>query len=166
MCGFSPVTYCDGIRRISFIHRQAYRPNMTQREGEHFIKPERTTFRNDPTVATWLTSLHSASKISYEHDLFAVIRLGFNQSGTRFLASAEKGPKDAGRKVKSFLAQTTEKYDGRNAARKKAALMSFLNYHDATLPLSGLKIRRGKPPLTHRDDAKNELQRVTIIGRR
>ena len=91
-------------------------------EGEHFIKPERTIFRNDLTVTTWLTSLHSSTKISYEHDLFAVITLGFNQSGTEFLASVEANSKDVSRKMKSFLAQTIEKYDGRNAARKKAAV--------------------------------------------
>jgi len=99
---------------------------MTQRKGEHFIKPERTTFRNDPAVSTWLTSLHSSTKISYEHDLFAVITLGFKQSGTEFLASIEKDPKDVIRKMKSFLAQTIEKYDGRNAQESRPHGRRFL----------------------------------------
>ena len=69
-----------------------------------------------------------------------------NQTGTEFLASIEADPKTVSKQIKSFIAQTIEKYDGRNAARKKAALISFLNYHEAILPLSGLKIKRGKPP--------------------
>lgn len=79
------------------------------RKGEHFIKPERTQFRADPPVATWLTSLDSLTKISYEHDLFAVIRLGFNRS--EFPASVEADPKEVSKKVKSFLAQTVQKIE-------------------------------------------------------
>lgn len=117
-----------------------------KQKGAHWVKPERTEFRADPTIQEWLTSLHNATRVSYEADLYAVIRLGMKQSGTEFLASIQADPKTVSKKIKSFINQTINKYDGRNAARKKAALISFLNYHEVELPLSGLKIRRGKPP--------------------
>jgi hypothetical protein len=63
-------------------------------KSAHWIKPERTEFRADPTITQWLTSLTNSTKVSYEHDLYSVIRLGMKESASEFLSSVETNPKE------------------------------------------------------------------------
>jgi hypothetical protein len=113
-------------------------------KGAHWIKPERTNFRSDSKVQEWLASLYRSTKVSYESDLYRLCKVGLNLTGSQFLQAAESDPKEVSRKVKTYLKQIEQQYNGMNAARCKAAMVSFLNFYEVSLPLTGLKLRRGR----------------------
>ena len=124
-------------------------------KGAHWIKPERTEFRKDTRVQEWLASLYPSTRTSYEYDLYRLCT-SLDFTGSQFLQEAEKNPKETSRKVKTYLKQIEVKYNGLNAARCKAAMVSYLNFYEVALPLTGLKIRRGKSaphPLLSWEDA-------------
>jgi hypothetical protein len=132
-------------------------------KGAHWIKPERTKFRSDAKVQEWLASLYPSTKVSYEYDLYRLCKVGLNLTGSQFLQAAEKEPKETSRKVKTYLKQVESKYNGMNAARCKAAMVSYLNFFEVALPLTGLKIRRGKSaphPLLTWEDASRIISLV------
>lgn len=125
-------------------------------KGQHWVKPERTAFRNDTKVQEWLHTLYPSTRNSYEYDLYRLCT-SLNFTGTSFLEAAEKEPKETSRKVKAYLKQLEQEYNGMNAARCKAAMVSYLNYFEIEpLPLAGLKIKQGKAaphPLLRWEDA-------------
>lgn len=106
-------------------------------------KPERVAFRKDKNVQQWLASLHPNSKSAYEYNLFRMCN-GLGLSATEFKNQAEKNPKELSKQVKALVMAKEREFNGRNASILLAATRSYLNFNEIALPLTGLKVKRGK----------------------
>jgi integrase len=90
----------------------------------------------------------------YAYNLMLFMR-GMNTTPQQFLDSADKNPKAVSIAIKSYIGSLTS----RAAARSQfAALRSFISFHEAPIPLNGLKVRvprtRKKPYLAWNDAEK------------
>jgi integrase len=107
------------------------------------------------TAALWFKAIsanRTANRYAYHLMLFMG---GMNTTPEKLLANAEENPKAASIAIKSYVGSLTS----RAAARSQfAALRSFIAFHEAPIPLNGLKVRvprtRKKPYLAWHDAEK------------